>query len=62
MIKRTNFGVILIGGRSCFSWLVCTKISEVSTKRLFSGDLLKKQCALLKSDVSKLKLRFWSPR
>ena len=62
MTKRTNFGVIQIGGCSCVSWLVRVKILDFSTKRLFSGDLLKKQCALQKSDVSGLKLRFWSPR
>ena len=46
MIKRTNFGVNQIGGRSCVSWLVLVKIWDFSTRRLFSGDLLKKQCAL----------------
>ena len=42
MIKQTNFGVIQIGGRSCVSWIVRVKILDFSTRRLFSGDLLKK--------------------
>ena len=62
MIKWTNFGVIQIGGRSCVPWRVRIKISDFSTKRLFSGERIKKQCAVLENDVSGLKLRFCSPR
>ena len=62
MITRMNFEVIQIGGRSYIPWRVRVKISAISTKRLFSGDYMKEQCALLESDVSGLKLRFWSPR
>ena len=62
MIKRTIFGVNQIGGRSCVSWLDRVKIWDFSTRRIFSGDLLKKQCELQFNDVSGLKMRFWSPR
>ena len=58
MVKWMNFGVIQIGGRSCVSWCVHFKIWDFSTKRLFSGDGIKEQCAVLENDVSGLKLRF----
>ena len=62
MVKWMNFGVILVGGRSCVSWRVRVKIWDFSTKWLFSGDGIKEQCAVLENDVSGLKLHFWSPR
>ena len=58
MVKWTNFGVIPIGGHSCVSWRVRVKIWDFSTKRLFSGDGIKEQYAVLENDVSGLKLRF----